>query len=95
MKLYIQALFLCVALFVYVAAEAEEREVEDENELEFLAPQEERGCKGVMSPCKEDSDCCKKYRCLCGKTGFFSCKYRCSCRDSEPGRSIGIMILNK
>uniref|UniRef100_A0A4Q8K1E0 U8-Deinotoxin-Dsu1e_1 n=1 Tax=Deinopis subrufa TaxID=1905329 RepID=A0A4Q8K1E0_DEISU len=54
MKLYIQALFLCVALFVYVAAEAEEREVEDENELEFLAPQEERGCKGVMSPCKED-----------------------------------------
>uniref|UniRef100_A0A4Q8KDB1 U8-Deinotoxin-Dsu1u_1 n=1 Tax=Deinopis subrufa TaxID=1905329 RepID=A0A4Q8KDB1_DEISU len=74
MKLYIQALFLCVALFVYVAAEAEEREVEEENELEFLAPQEERGCKGVMSPCKEDSDCCKKYRCLCGKTGFFSCK---------------------
>uniref|UniRef100_A0A4Q8KD37 U8-Deinotoxin-Dsu1ac_1 n=1 Tax=Deinopis subrufa TaxID=1905329 RepID=A0A4Q8KD37_DEISU len=51
MKFYIQALFLCVALFVYVAAEAEEREVEEENELEFLAPQEERGCKGVMSPC--------------------------------------------
>uniref|UniRef100_A0A4V2H9F7 U8-Deinotoxin-Dsu1y_1 n=1 Tax=Deinopis subrufa TaxID=1905329 RepID=A0A4V2H9F7_DEISU len=59
MKFYIQALFLCVALFVYVAAEAEEREVEEENELEFLAPQEERGCKGVMSPCNDDSDCCK------------------------------------
>uniref|UniRef100_A0A4V2H9D9 U8-Deinotoxin-Dsu1w_1 n=1 Tax=Deinopis subrufa TaxID=1905329 RepID=A0A4V2H9D9_DEISU len=72
MKFYIQALFLCVALFVYVAAEAEEREVEEENELEFLAPQEERGCKGVMSPCNDDSDCCKKYRCLCGKNRLTS-----------------------
>uniref|UniRef100_A0A4V2H9I9 U27-Deinotoxin-Dsu1a_1 n=1 Tax=Deinopis subrufa TaxID=1905329 RepID=A0A4V2H9I9_DEISU len=65
MKLYIQILFLLIALFVFVNAESSELDEFDDFEYGKVEQESVRNCNKARGRCGGGARCCHGLRCQC------------------------------